>query len=73
MGMWWPAQRPDRGLLDPAIPDSHADWISPISGFQHQEVIRNLERLGFIRSETINGELRFVERERDPTFARPGA
>ncbi len=70
-GLWWPVQRPDGGLLDANDPASHASWVSPIGGLGHQDVIRNLHRLGFIRKETIDDEPRFVERERDPTFLRP--
>jgi hypothetical protein len=68
-GIWWPSQRPDIAMLNPAqVPESKADWANPIS--DHQGMIDNFQRLGFIVTVTSDTETVFVEAERDPTFSR---
>jgi L-Lysine epsilon oxidase N-terminal/L-lysine epsilon oxidase C-terminal domain len=68
-GVWWPAQRPDMVMTDPAaIPESAEEWENPIGPFP--EMVENVLRLGFIVPREVGGERVLVETERDPTFPR---
>jgi hypothetical protein len=68
-GTWWPSQRPDIAFLDSTrIPASQADWASPI--IDHQGMVDNAQRLGFILPMPVGTETVFVEAERDTTFPR---
>jgi hypothetical protein len=66
---WWPSQRPDIAMLDPArIPQSQVSWAKPIGDYM--EMLESFGRLGFIVPRTVNGASVFVEDERDPAFPR---
>jgi L-lysine epsilon oxidase-like protein len=68
-GIWWPSQRPDIAMLDRnRIPASQADWANPIP--DHQGMVDNAQRLGFIVPTGLGPNTVFVEAERDPTLNR---
>jgi hypothetical protein len=68
-GNWWPSQRPDIAMLKATnVPASQADWAAPVS--DHESMVDNVQRLGFIAPRTVNGETVFVEQERSPSFPR---
>jgi hypothetical protein len=68
-GVWWPSQRPDIAMTDPNnIPASQADWVEPIP--DHQGMVDNVQRLGFIVPREVGGQTVQVEAERDPGFSR---
>ena len=68
-GVWWPAQRPDLVMTDPAdIPGSEAEWENPIQ--RYREMVDDVQRLGFVVPRTHGGQTVYVEAERDPTFPR---
>jgi hypothetical protein len=68
-GVWWPSQRPDIAMLDSTqIPGSLAEWANPIA--DHQGMVDNVQRLGFVVSVKVGSENVFVEAERDSSFQR---
>jgi hypothetical protein len=68
-GIWWPSQRPDIAMIDPnQIPGTQADWANPIS--DHQGMVDNAQRLGFVVPTTVGTDTVFVEAERDPALTR---
>lgn len=68
-GDWWPSQRPDRVMTDPRdVPRSVADWEAPIGPFE--EMVEDVQRLGFIVPRQVGAETVFVEVDRDPQFPR---
>ncbi|NJK67759.1 MAG: hypothetical protein HC789_11590 [Microcoleus sp. CSU_2_2] len=64
---WWPAQRPNKVMLNTADVEPNQNWIP--GGTTHPQLVENFGRLGFIvpRQNTAS-ETVFVEDERDPTF-----
>ena len=70
-GVWWPSQRPDIAMTDPAkIPGSQASWENPIPEGDHQGMVDHVQQLGFIVPQEVAGEAVFVEQDRDPNFPR---
>jgi hypothetical protein len=70
-GNWWPSQRPDFAMLDPArVPGSQVDWANPIGQLDHRGMVDNVERLGFIVPAGAGNPGVFVEADRDPQFKR---
>jgi hypothetical protein len=68
-GVWWPSQRPDIAMLDSGqIPASQSSWADPIA--DHQGMVDNAQRLGFIVPARVGAETVFVEAERDSTLRR---
>jgi hypothetical protein len=68
-GVWWPSQRPDMVMTKAAdIPGSAREWENPIQ--RYQEMVDDVQRLGFIEPRRVAGQDVFVEMERDPTFPR---
>lgn len=69
-GHWWPSQRPDIAMLDPSqVPSSQVTWANPIDE-DHQGMVDNVERLGFIVPADASNPTVFVEAERDPGLKR---
>jgi hypothetical protein len=52
------------------IPGSQAAWENPIPEGDHQGMVDNVQRLGFIVATQNAGQTVLVEAERDPTFPR---
>jgi L-Lysine epsilon oxidase N-terminal/L-lysine epsilon oxidase C-terminal domain len=70
-GQWWPSQRPDIAMTDANnIPASQAAWEDPIPEGDHQGMVDNVLRLGFIVAGQAGGQRVFVETDRDPQFPR---
>jgi L-Lysine epsilon oxidase N-terminal/L-lysine epsilon oxidase C-terminal domain len=70
-GVWWPSQRPDFAMTDPAnIPASQAPWEAPIPEGDHQGMVDHVQQLGFVVPQQVNGQTVFVEQDRDPAFPR---
>lgn len=68
-GIWWPSQRPDIAILDAnLVPGSQADWANPVS--DHQGMVDDFSRLGFIVPTNVGSQTVFIEAERDATFKR---
>jgi hypothetical protein len=68
-GVWWPSQRPDIAFLNQTqIPGSQADWSNPI--IDHQAMVDNAQRLGFVVPVMVGADTVFVEAERDVAFPR---
>ncbi|MDJ0677099.1 MAG: LodA/GoxA family CTQ-dependent oxidase [Calothrix sp. MO_167.B42] len=64
---WWPAQRPNRVMVNPNDGRPNQSWIP--GGTTHTQLVDSFGRLGFIvPDENTAGETVFVEDERDPTF-----
>lgn len=69
-GDWWPSQRPDRVMTDAqAVPGSAADWERPITTYE--QMVDQVQRLGFVVAQPVGDETVFVEVDRDPLFPRP--
>jgi len=70
-GVWWPSQRPDIAMTDPHnIPASQSPWEAPIPEGDHQGMVDHVLQLGFIVGTQINGQIVFLEVDRDPKFPR---
>ncbi|ESZ51706.1 hypothetical protein X731_03770 [Mesorhizobium sp. L2C054A000] len=70
-GVWWPSQRPDIAMTNANdVPASQAAWEDPIPEGDHQGMVDNVLRLGFIVPEQAGGSTAFVEADRDPLFPR---
>jgi hypothetical protein len=70
-GAWWPSQRPDFTMTDPAnIPASQAPWEAPIPKGDFQGMVDHVQQLGFIVPQQVNGQTVFVEQDRNSAFPR---
>jgi len=70
-GGWWPSQRPDIAMTDGnQIPNSRADWESPIEELDHQGMVDHVQQLGFVVAQQVAGNTVYVEQDRDPGFPR---
>jgi len=69
-GVWWPTQRPDIAMTDANnIPGSQVQWVAPIG--DHQAMVDQVQRLGFIVPVQQGQQTVHVEQDRDPQFPRP--
>ena len=68
-GDWWPSQRPDQVMTDPAdIPGSTKRWADPMTAFE--DMVRHVLQLGFIVPQRVGDATVLVEVDRDPAFPR---
>jgi hypothetical protein len=58
-------------MTDPHnIPASQSPWEAPIPEGDHQGMVDHVLQLGFIVGTQINGQIVFLEVDRDPKFPR---
>jgi hypothetical protein len=59
-GQWWPSQRPDFVMVDPAnIPGSRKTWAQGIA--THEDLINKFGTLSFVVPATVGGKTVFVQ------------
>lgn len=67
-GDWWPAQRPDTILtnINQGLPPAGV-WARGAGTFE--DMVENFARLGFVVKAEKNGQVIYLETERDPDFS----
>jgi hypothetical protein len=59
-GQWWPSQRPDFVMTDPAnIPGSKTTWLRGIA--THEDMVNKFGTLPFVAPATVGGKIVFIQ------------
>ena len=67
-GNWWPSQRPDDVFVDAADAGVNAVPWAHGADSDHEVLVKNFGRLGFVVPREIDGETFHLEVDRDPTL-----